>query len=238
MQGNLDIDEIEAVHRHIGDALAASDPDSGRPEGEQDALLARACNEACGILGRWVDAPAWREVRPTGRGPIADLIPDWERLRPFLVPLGTTLTRLGDRRSGVSELPEIGDPKAYIDRLIDQAEVTARLFRRFDRADLFKEATERIKVLRSRVCEAATGFTKETKSRARRRALTRSLLKSTQKFLLSTALILAGLTPQAVAHDIPGWGHEAVKVLFVHHAAQTAQPTMRVAPPQLGPRLG
>jgi hypothetical protein len=63
-------------------------------------------------------------------------------------------------------------------------------------------------------------------------------LKAAGSFLLSAALILAGVTPQALARDIPEWGHEAVKVLFVHQAAQTAQPGMRIAPPQLGPNLG
>ena len=30
---------------------------------------------------------------------------------------------------------------------------------------------------------------------------------------------------------------EAVKVLLVHHIAETAQPEVRLAPPRLGPRL-
>ena len=49
---------------------------------------------------------------------------------------------------------------------------------------------------------------------------------------------MVGVTPQAMAHDMPAWGHEAVNVVFVHHAGQTAQPAVRVAPPQLGAQLG
>jgi hypothetical protein len=238
MRENVSLDEIAAVRRHISDALLASSARSTLPEEKQDELLAQACAEACDILDRWVNGSAWEGLRPANRGPIADVIPDWPRLRPFLEPLGATLSRLCERRPGVGELPEIGDPQAYINHLIDQAESTARHYRGFGREELFKQATDRIKVLRSSVCGAAADFAKGTKTRAKRRALARSALKAAGGFLLSAALILGGVTPQALAHDIPVWGHEAVKVLFVHHAAQTAQPAVRVTPPQLGPHLG
>jgi hypothetical protein len=42
------------------------------------------------------------------------------------------------------------------------------------------------------------------------------------------------VTTQAAAHDV----REAVSVVFAHQAAHTAQPTVRVAPPQVGPQLG
>jgi hypothetical protein len=208
------------------------------PAEKQDELLAQACAEACDILDRWVNGPVWEGLRPAARGPIADVIPDWQRVRPFLEPLGATLSRLSERRPGTSESPEIGDPEAYIDQLIKQAEATARHYRRFDRDELFRQATDRIKVLRSSVCGAAADFAKGTKTRVRRRALARSALKAAGSFLLSAALILGGVTPQVLAHDVPQWGHEAVKVLFVHHAAQAAQPDVRIAPPDIGPHPG
>ena len=102
--------------------------------------------------------------------------------------------------------PEIGDPDAYIDQLIKQAESTARRYRRFNREELFKEATDRIRVLQSSVCGAAADFAQGTKTRARRRAFARSALKAAGSFLLSAALILVGVTPQALAHDIPAVG--------------------------------
>jgi hypothetical protein len=231
MAENVSLDEIEAVRRHIADALLASSARSTLPEEKQDELLAQACAESCDILDRWVNSGAWEGLRPAGRGPIADLIPDWRHVRPFLEPLGATLTRVSERRPGDSERPEIGDPEAYINQLISQAEATARRHRRFDREELFQQATDRIKVLRSSVCGAATDFAKGSKTRARRRALARSALKAAAGFLLSAALIVGGVTPEALAHEV-------VKVVFVHHAAQTAQPAVRVAPPQLGPQLG
>ena len=238
MTENVSLDEIATLRLHISEALLRSSAQSPLPVEKQDELLAQACAEACDVLNRWVNGSVWEQLRPAGRGPIADVIPDWQRVRPFLEPLGATLTRMSERRPGMSGLPEIADPDAYINQLIERAESTARRYRRFDREELFKEATERIRVLQSSVCGAAADFAHGTKTRARVRALARSALKATGTFLLSAALILGGVTPQALAHDVPQWGHEAVKVLFVHHAAQTAQPAMRVAPPQLGPRLG
>ena len=235
MNGNVSLDEIDAVRRHITDALLGSSARSALSAEKQDELLAQACAEACDVLDRWVNGGVWEELRPASRGPIADAIPEWQRVRPFLEPLGDTLSRISKRQPHVDGLPEIGDPPEYIDRLIEQAESTARRFRRFDREDLFKQATDRIKVLQSSVCGAAADFAKGSKTRAHRRARARSALKAVQGFLLSAVLIVAGVTPQALAHDVPQWGHEVVKVLFVHHAAQTAQPTVRVAPPQLGP---
>jgi hypothetical protein len=238
MSENVSLDEVEAVRRDVADALVRSSARSTLSEQKQDELLAQACTEVCDILAGWANSPAWEGLRPVGRGPIADVIPDWQRVRPFLESLGTTLPRLTERRPGVFGMPEIGDPKAYIDQLIKQAESTARLYRRFSREELFEEATNRIQVLQSSVCGAAANFVKGSKTRAQRRAIARSVLKAAGSFLLSAALIMGGVTPQALAHDIPQWGHEAVKVLFVHQAAQTAQPAVRVAPPQLGPRLG
>jgi hypothetical protein len=238
MSGNVSVDEIEATRRHVYDALLGSSARSTLSEQKQDELLAQACAEACDVLDRWVNSPAWEGLRPAGRGPIADNIPDWQRLKPFLEPLAATLSRLSERQPGVTGMPEIGEPKAYIDQLIKQAESTGRFYRRFTREELFKQATDRIQVLKSSVCGAAANFAKGSKTRAQRRAIARSALKAAGSFLLSAALIMGGITPQALAHDIPVWGHEAVKVLFVHHAAQTAQPAVRVAPPELGPRLG
>ncbi len=238
MPENVSLDDIEGVRRHIADALLGSSTRSTLPPERQDELLAQACAEACDVLERWVNGPVWAGLRPAGHGPIADVIPEWQRIRPFLEPLGVTLSRIDKRQPGLDGLPQIGDPQEYIGQLIEQAEATGRRYRRFDREELFKQATESIKLLQASVCGAAADFAKGSKTRGQRRARARSALKAAQGFLLSAALIMVGITPQALAHDVPQWGHEAVKVLFTHHAAQAAQPTLRVAPPQLGPKLG
>jgi hypothetical protein len=238
MAENVTLSEVEVVQRRVYEALYDSSPSSPLSEEEQDEKLARACAASCELLGRWVDSSAWNGLRPAGRGPIADVIPDWESVRPFLEPLGATLIRMQKRRPAVSGMPEIGDPAAYIDQLIIQTKLTGRRFRPFDREDLFADATDRIKALRSSVCGVAADFTKDSKKRALRRTLARSALKRVGGFLLTASLILAGVSPQALAHDVPVWAHEAVKVIIVHQAAQTAQPAVSVAPPQLGPQLG
>jgi hypothetical protein len=238
MSEGVSLGEIEVVQRHVIEAFVGSSARTTLSEEQQDGLLAQACVEACDLLDRWVDSPAWKGLRPTGRGPIADVIPDWQRVRPFLEPLSAALSRISERRPAVSGMPQIGDPEAYIDELIKQAESTGRRHRGFNREELYAEATERIKVLRSSVCTVAGDFAKGSKNRSRRRAVARSVLKAVGGFLLSASIILVGMTPQAMAHDIPEWGHEAINVLLVHHAGQAAQPSVRIAPPQLGPELG
>ena len=223
---------------YVIEALVRSDARSTLSEDEQDSELAQACAEACGILDRWVKGPAWAGLRPASRGPIADVIPDWQAVRPFLRPLSEALSRISERRPTVSGIAPIGDPEAYVDELIRQAESTGRRHKGFSRDELYAEATKRIEVLRASVCAVAGDFHKGTKNRARRRAIARTVLKAVGGFLLSASLIMVGVTPQAMAHDMPEWGHEAVNVLLVHHAGQTAQPALRMAPPRLGAELG
>ena len=230
--------EIKMVQNNILNALVRTNPPTTLSEEEQDSLLAQACSEACGILDRWVKSTPWEELRPKARGTIAEVIPDWQAIRPFLAPLGVTLDRMTERRPSMAGIPEIGNPAAYIDALITRTESTCRRHPGFTREQLYTEATNRIKTLRSSVCAIAGDFAKGAKNRARLRAAARSALKWAAGFLFSAALITIGLTPEAVAHDIPAAVHEAVSVAFVHQAAQTAQPSVRVAPPQLGAHLG
>jgi hypothetical protein len=238
MGEGVSLDEIEVVQWHVQEALTRTTARTTLSEEEQDTLLSQACAEACDILERWVTGSAWEGLRPAGRGPIADVIPDWQRVRPFLEPLSRALSRISERRPGVTGMPEIKDPEAYVDQLIKQAESTGRRHRRFDREELYAEATQRIKVLQSSVCAVAGDFAKGSKTRARVRAVARTVLKQVGGFLFGAALIMVGVTQPALAHAAPVLLHEAVKVVFVHQAAQAAQPSVRVAPPQLGPRLG
>ena len=230
--------EIKKVQDDILNALVRTNPPTTLSADEQDSLLAQACSEACGILDRWVKSTPWEELRPKTREAIADVIPDWQAIRPFLAPLGVTLGRVTERRPSLAGIPEIGKPEDYIDDLITRTESTSRRHPGFTRQQLYTEATNRIKTLRSSVCSLAGDFAKGAKNRARLRAAARSALKWTAGFLFSAALLTIGLTPQAVAHDAPAVVHEAVSVALVHQLAWTAQPTVRVAPPQLGTHLG
>lgn len=231
---------IEAVQRHIYDALAQTSERSVLPEKEQDRLLAQACVESCDVLGRWLDGPEWEDLRPVGRAPVADAIPEWERVRPFLDPLKETLAAIARRQKDLPGAREIGDPAAYVDGVLKAARETARRHRRYDRQQLFDEATSRVKDLRAEVCALAGDLAHDLESkekRAERRKKTRWALAKIGGLLLTLSLAMAGAGPQTMAQNIPEWGHDAVKVLIVHHVAQTAQPEVKVAPPRLGPRM-
>jgi len=239
MNDDVRFAEIELVQEHILHALVRTNPPTTLSEKEQDNLLAQACSEACGILDRWVKSTTWKELRPKKHGPIADVIPDWQAIRPFLAPLGVALGRMSERRPSAPGIAEIGEPEKYIDKLVTETESTSRRHPKFDRTDLYDDAAQRIETLRSSVCSIAGDFAKDIKkSRSRLRAAARSTLKKVGLFLVSAALISAGVTTTAAAHDMSAAAHEAVSVVFVHQAAHAAQPTVRVGSAQVGPQLG
>lgn len=252
MTDGISAGRIEAVQRDIYDALARTSERSVLPDEEQDRLLAQACAEACDVLALWLKSPEWKAQRPAGRGPIADAIPEWERVRPFLDPLKETLGAIAQRQKDLPVVQEIGDPDHYIDEVVAAAGKTARRFRQFERQKLFVEATSRVDRLRADVCVLAGELKRELESdlksqaesaakSAERRAVwrkrARRVLAKVPGLLLTLSLTMAGASPHTMQQNIPEWGHEAVKVLLVHHIAETAQPEVRLAPPRLGPRL-
>src|SRR3984957_19687949 len=99
MREGVSLDEIEVVQKHVIEALVRRGARSTLSEDEQDSELAQACAEACGILDRWVKGPAWAGLRPASRGPIADVIPDWQGGPPVLPPLREGLGRVRGTRA-------------------------------------------------------------------------------------------------------------------------------------------
>jgi hypothetical protein len=234
---------IEAVQSHIYDALARTTGDSTLTDEQQDRLLAQASVESCDLLSAWLDGPDWDGLRPSAKGTLADTIPDWERMRPFLDPLRDTLIRFSQRQKDIA----IGDPDEYIDRIIKDAESTGRRHRRLDRQQLFDTATERLGSLRTTICGLAGELAGDLETRANdaeskrkrkdRRKKVLSVLGTIATVLLSVSLAMAGANPHDVRQNIPDWGHEAVNVLVVHHVAASAQPGVRIAPLRLGPQV-
>jgi hypothetical protein len=227
---------IDAVQRYIYDALARTADGSTLPADEQDRLLAQASVEACQILTQWLDSFEWEELRPSSRAPIGDAIPDWERIKQFLSPLKETLTRIAARQSNNHGTQEIFDPADYVDKALEAARQTAGRYRRRKRDDLFRQAGTRINSLRTEVCDLATGFADKTQSAARRKRA-RSVLAKVAGLLLTLSLAMAGASPSQMRQNIPEWGHDAVRVLFVHNIAAAAQPGVPVTLPQLGPQI-
>ena len=241
---------IDAVQSHIYDALARTTEHSILTDEQQDRLLAQASIESCDLLSAWLDGPDWHELRPSVKGTLADIIPDWERMRPFLDPLRDTLIRFSQRQTVVA----IGDPDEYIDRIIKDAESTARRYRRLDPQQLFETATKGLGALRTTICRLAGELTSDLEARAGdlqtqandaetkrkrkdRRKKVLSVLGTIATVLLSVSLAMAGANPHDVRQNIPDWGHDAVNVLVVHHVAASAQPGVRIAPPRLGPQV-
>jgi hypothetical protein len=227
---------IDTVRWHINDALARTSNRSTLSDDAKDAELAQASAEACDLLNQWLGSFEWGQLRPSGSAPIWDAIPEWERIRPFLDPLGEALARITQRQKNTRGARDASNPAAYIDEAIREAGRTARRYKRYDRGQLFTEAGNRIEVLRKEACEFAAHFNAE-KETAQQRRKVRAALGTIAGLLLTLSLALASASPHDVRQNIPEWGHEAVKVLMIHDIAATAQPGVHVAPPRLGLRV-
>jgi hypothetical protein len=255
MADSMNPDVINAARQRITGALASTSEHSTLPDDEQDALLAQACAEACDVLGSWLESTSWARLSPAeafGRRTVADCIADWERLRPFLPSVGEALARIAGRQGNVPGAPQVEDPATYVDKLIRNATYTARRNRRLDGQGLYQTATSRLGDLRNRACKIASDFAEDTLKRAsdehdaaktadearrrkERKKRARSLLLAVANVMLT---IVVTTSPAAVRQNVPEWGHDVVQVLFVHQIAHTAAPTVSIAPPQVGPRLG
>ena len=237
MAGSMSPGMIEAVQRHIYDALAQTMPgNSTLTEEEQDKLLAQACAEACGLLGDWLSSSYWKESEPSGGKPIADVTADLERVKPFLGTLRETIERLSKRPGA----PTIPDASKYVDEMISSTRNTARRHRRLTGEQLYVIARQRLEDLQRQVCDIAAGLRThvgDAEKRAKRRSFARKILAALPGVLLSVSLAMAGAGPSAVRQNIPEWGHDAVQVLVVHQVAHTAAPTVQIAPPRLGPHV-
>jgi hypothetical protein len=247
MADSMDPAVINAVTRRIVDALADTTAHSTLSEDEQDARLAQACAEACDVLSAWRASSSWKALEPAGharKAALRDAVADWDQLRPFLDPVRETLRRIADRRAGDpggANVPAAEAPEDYIDKLIKSAKFTVFQYPGLDREQLYQDADRRLDDLQGQVCATASDFREGAASDAQRRARRRraiSLLRTVGGVLLSISLTMAGASPAAVRADIPAWGHEAVQVLLVHQVAHSAAPTVSIAPPKLGPRIG
>jgi hypothetical protein len=250
----MNLDEIDAARRRIADALVSTSAHSMLPEDEQDSLLAQACAEACDVLSGWLESTSWARLSPAeafGRRTIADSVADLERLRPFLPSVGEAIGRIAARQGNVPGEPEAEDPATYVDKLIRSVTYTARRNRRLDGHGLYQDATSKLGALRDSACDTARKFADDaakrasdqqgkerTEKRKENRRHARSVLKKVVGVLFTVVVALASTTPATAGQNIPEWGHEVVNVLFVHQVAHTAAPTVSIAPPQAGPRLG
>lgn len=235
------IERVAMVQAHILDATLKTSADSTLSAPEQDRLLAQSCAEACGLLRDWLGSGWFGQVRPTDDRPLAEAVPTAEQFTRFLGPIF---------ENALSHAAQAGitiDTSALQDARVKVAAL-ARRYRRMKRRELFDAAEERVSALRDEVCQVATRLGnmlqagEEPGPRAEQlRHRARRALTTVRNFLPALALAMAGamlgVGPHQMAQNVSEWGHEAASVVLVHHVAELARPTVRVAPPRMGPQV-
>jgi hypothetical protein len=225
---HVTVERIAAVQAHIAEAVTRTTPGSVLPGAEQDLLLAQSCAEACDLLTDWLADPFWERLRASGDGPIREFVPSQREFTGFLGPaLKDAMAQASER--GIS----IPDPDSLVDQAHQKIAATARRYPRFRRQQLFSEANDRVKALRDEVCKLVGIANRESPRDPRWRRAARKTLSKLPDVLL--AVVLALVAPAAISTAQSGV--HAVEVMTAHHVAAQAQPGMRVAPAQLGPRV-
>ena len=237
--GSVTIERVARIQAEILDATLRTSGTSPLSLPEQNRLLAVSCAEACDLLGDWLASGWFGRLKPADDGLLADAVPTAEQFAQFLGPsFGDALARTA--QAGIEIDPAcLQDARAKVAGL-------ARRHRRMKRQDLFRAAGDRVGTLRDEVCGAAAELKKiagdgsdpgSAGSFWRQKA--QRALKKVVALLPTVALTVAGAMlatgPHEMAHSVSEWAHDAATVVVVHHIADLAQPTVRIAPPRSGP---
>jgi hypothetical protein len=232
-------ERVAAVRAHIADAVSRSSADSTLPELEQDRLLAQSCAEACDLLKDWLDDPWWDKVRPSQDDLVSEFVPAQKEFTKFLGPMLKASLAYADKYG-------MSIPDSLVNEAHQKVAATARRFPRMRRRQLFEEARIRVASLQREVCGLSGQLSSSIHSAtalasdAAWRQKIRKTLGKVSGLLLAVALAMAGVSPHAAAQNAAEWGNAAIQtieVITVHFVADRAQPSMRVAPPRVGPQL-
>lgn len=235
------IERVAMVQAHILDATLRTSADSALSGPEQDRLLAQSCTEACDLLRDWLGSGWFGQPRPSDDGLLADAVPTAEQFTQFLGPIFEDALRHAAQAGITIDVAGLQDARVQVAAL-------ARRYRRMKRRELFEAAEERVGALRDEVCQVAARLREmpqageEPDPRAEQlRHKAQRALKKVRNFLPAVALTVAGamlgVGPHQMAQSVSEWGHEAARVVVVHHIADLAQPAVRVGPPRAGPRV-
>lgn len=235
------VERVAMVQAHILDATLKTSESSTLSVPEQDRLLAQSCAEACDLLRDWLGSGWFGQVRPADDGLLADAVPTAEQFTQFLGPIFEDVLNHAAQAGITIEMSGLRDARVKVAGL-------ARRYRRMKRRELFDAAEERVGALRDDVCQAATRLREMLRAgeepdpqaeQVRQKA--RRALRKVKNFLPAMALTVAGamlgVGPHQMAQSVSEWGHEAARVVVVHHIADLAQPTVRVTPPRIGPQV-
>ena len=228
------IERVAMVQAHILDATLKTSADSTLSAPEKNRLLAQGCAEACGLLRDWLGSGWFGQVRPTDDGLLAEAVPTAEQFTQFLGPIFEDALSHAARAGITIDTSSLQDARVNVAAL-------ARRYRRMKRRELFDAAEERVSALRDEVCQVATQLLSPGSRAEQLRHKARGALKKVRHFLSVLVLTMAGamlgVGPHQMAQNVSEWGHEAASVVLVYHVAELAQPTVRVAPPRVGPQV-
>lgn len=220
---------IAALEATIADALNQTSECSTLSEKEQAGRLGKACEQACGLLGDWQDS-SLSQLSPAKDVPVKELLADRAKFEDLL---GSTL------RDAVAQASryQITVDVQQVDRARKAIAATVRKRPRTRSRELFEVAASSVEALRLDVCDLAG----QLRSKAQDPALLRKakrVLKIVGGLLPAIVIAMAGVGPGQASHNFSEWGHEAAKVIAVHHIAHSAQPSLRVTVQPRGPSAG
>jgi hypothetical protein len=209
-------------------ALNQTSDDSTLSEEDQCRVLAQACTEACHVLRDWLgetEAEWSGGLIPLGDELVKSALPkraDFEELMvAFLDPA------FGDaRRRGM----EIGPD--HVRAAIKAVQTTARRTPRLTRAQLFRQAWQRVDELRRQVCDVA-GALREDRGLLRK---ARKLLGRVRGLLPEILVsVIITTTPAASLEAVEAWAHTSMHVVAAVAVAVHAQAGVWLGP---GPGVG
>jgi len=244
---SITTDRIDAVRRHVADAVTQTSAASTLPEPEQDRLLEQALAESCELIGDWLDSQQALAVPAAANVPLREVLKDHEQLSQFLSPLfADALERAGaagDRAATVRQARE------EVSRAVRDARANARRHPRMTTGQLRQVATDNVRKLRNEVCQLAqrfaahrpqqpgSGAEEEARGRSwRRRAVKALKAVSSLMVPLAVSLLLTVSGPHQAGQNISTWAH-AAQVVVTHDLAVHAQPGVTLAPRPDGPAL-
>jgi vacuolar-type H+-ATPase subunit H len=245
-------DRIDAVRRHVADAVTQTSAASTLPEPEQDRLLEQALAESCELIGDWLDSQRSLALPATADVPLREVLKDHEQLSQFLSPLFADALERAEPASD-DHAATVRQAREEVSRAVRDARATARRHPRMTTGQLRQVATDNVQKLRNEVCQLAQRFAAHrqeslaqqpasgTEDGARRGSWRRravKALKAVSGFMLPLAVSLMFTVsgPHQAGQNISTWAH-AAQVVVTHDLAVHAQPGVTLAPRPGGPSL-
>jgi len=245
-------DRIDAVRRHVADAVTQTSAASTLPGPEQDRLLEQALAESCELIGDWLDSQQSLAVPAAADVPLREVLKDHEQLSEFLSPLfADALGRAEPASDG--RAAAVRQAREEVSRAVREARATARRHPRMTTGQLRQVATDNVQKLRNEVCQLAQGFAARrqhslaqqpasgTEEEARRGSWRRRAVKALKAVSslivpLAVSLLFTVSGPHQAGQNISAWAH-AADVVVTHDLAVHAQPGVTLAPRPGGPAL-